>query len=71
MPRYFFHFVGSQCVNNFFNEPYATEHEAKEFGELLAWNFQRRMPEICSGSYISVTNEHGSEISQIRLSTTH
>ena len=71
MPRYSFHFVGEESVRNFFNEPYASEHEAKEFGELLAWNFQRNMPDICSGSYISVTNERGTEISQILLSSAH
>jgi hypothetical protein len=71
MAWYFFHFVGQQSVEKFFSEPYASEHEAKEFGELLAWDFQRNMPAICPGSYISVTNERGREISQILLSTTH
>jgi hypothetical protein len=71
MPWYFFHFVGEQSAANFFSEPYASEQEAKKFGELLAWNFQRNMPDICPGSYISVTNEHGREISQILLSTAH
>ncbi len=70
MPWYFFHFVGRQS-EKFFSEPYASDYEAKEFGELLARNFQRDMPDICSGSYISVTNERGREISQILLSTTH
>jgi hypothetical protein len=30
MPRYFFHFFGQQSARNFFSEPYASEHEAKE-----------------------------------------
>ncbi len=71
MPWYFFHFVGEQSAANFFREPYASEQEAKEFGEYLASNFQRSMPDICHGSYISVTNESGREITQILLSTTH
>jgi hypothetical protein len=71
MSWYFFHFVGQQAAEKFFSEPYASEREAKEFGELLARNFQRDIPAICSGSYITVTNERGREISQILLSTTH
>jgi hypothetical protein len=71
MPWYFFHLVGQLSAEKFFSEPYASEHEAKEFGGLLARNFQRDMPGICSGSYTSVTNDRGREISQILLSTTH
>jgi hypothetical protein len=71
MAWYFFHFVGQQSAEKFFGEPYASEHEAKEFGELLAWDFQRNMPDVCAGSYISVTDEGGREISQILLSTAH
>ena len=71
MSWYFFHFVGQQTAEKFFSESYSSEHEAKEFGELLARDFQRKMPDICPGSYISVTSESGREIWQILLSTTH
>jgi hypothetical protein len=71
MAWYFFHYIGQQSAKNFFSEPYASEHEAKEFGELLARDFQRNMPDICPGSYISLTNERGTEISQFLLSTAH
>lgn len=71
MPWYFFHFVGQQSAPSFFSESYASEQEAKQFGELLASNFQRKMPDVCSGSYISVTNEQREEIARILLSRPH
>jgi hypothetical protein len=71
MSLFFFHFFGQECVEKFFSEPSASEHEAKKFGEFLARDLQKNMPDVCPGSYISVTNERGREISQILLSTTH
>ena len=71
MPWYFFHFVGEKSAGSFSSEPYACEQDAKKFGERFASHFQRKMPDICFGSYISVTNEHHKEIARILLSTTH
>jgi hypothetical protein len=70
MPRYNFNFVGEKSVDNFFTDAFESDAQAKEYASRLAVSFQRRMPDVCNGSYIALLRG-STEIAQFFLSTTH
>jgi hypothetical protein len=71
MPKYFFHLAGELPAHDLLGHECADDKEARDHGNFIAHRIGTEKPGMVrDGNVISVTDEHGQEISRIPLAST-